>query len=426
MPLRRAALSWRLQPKSLRVMFRPDRGKLIEIKTHLRGICAAISAMKLTERPAPDVLWESLALPTDDGFKEDVSGCGAWVEHFIAPRSGLVVDLMVECLGLQRNIASRLVEFGAVHSSPIAPEIPTTANAGISEEVVQKLLESRALGMEALKKSGRWGNLSQKAQHTIQKTTRIQNDVMLDTYSYVRVHVCPKRFPIFHTINWRDRILVDGPDFLVLHKPPGLPVPPTVDNNIEHALQGAQQGLAADTELFITSRIDHATEGIVVVSKTRDFVRKFNALVQQKTSKGYSEGNQVGLRKWYRAVIRKPDGPITHGLVQHSALVKFKLSGMPYITLISPENQTRVTEGMKALPCEMFIHSSDSVKLNQHAQTLWNIGHDEELIELEIELITGRTHQIRAQLAALGHPILGDTLYRHLNSEEYRVVRVAS
>ena len=47
---------------------------------------------------------------------------------------------------------------------------------------------------------------------------------------------------------------------------------------------------------------------------------------------------------------------------------------------------------------------------------------------LELELVTGRTHQIRAHLSAIGHPILGDAIYRpkknflHFFSKRVKVV----
>jgi tRNA pseudouridine32 synthase/23S rRNA pseudouridine746 synthase len=50
----------------------------------------------------------------------------------------------------------------------------------------------------------------------------------------------------------------------------------------------------------------------------------------------------------------------------------------------------------------------------QASQTRWRCtGHDvaSQISRLELEPVTGRSHQLRVHLKALGHPILGDSLY---------------
>lgn len=46
------------------------------------------------------------------------------------------------------------------------------------------------------------------------------------------------------------------------------------------------------------------------------------------------------------------------------------------------------------------------------SRTRWRVlGHEGTTTRVELEPLTGRTHQLRVHLQALGHPILGDTLY---------------
>ncbi|WP_367026755.1 RluA family pseudouridine synthase [Methylococcus sp. ANG] len=46
--------------------------------------------------------------------------------------------------------------------------------------------------------------------------------------------------------------------------------------------------------------------------------------------------------------------------------------------------------------------------------TRWRIlGHETDATRVELEPVTGRSHQLRVHLAALGHPMLGDPLYGH-------------
>jgi hypothetical protein len=53
----------------------------------------------------------------------------------------------------------------------------------------------------------------------------------------------------------------------------------------------------------------------------------------------------------------------------------------------------------------------DKVALNEEAQRIYGCAH---AYEHGIRLLTGRTHQIRAQMAAIASPLLGDVMYQTL------------
>ena len=62
-------------------------------------------------------------------------------------------------------------------------------------------------------------------------------------------------------------------------------------------------------------------------------------------------------------------------------------------------------------------------RLGEAGARAWGLAPGAPAHECLIELLTGRTHQIRAQLSAAGCPLLGDSLYQPLACPELRQVR---
>ncbi|KAK9817741.1 hypothetical protein WJX72_001472 [[Myrmecia] bisecta] len=302
---------------------------------------------------------------------------GARVEHVTADQGGTLSSVIHQHLGLPEWFVRELIRFGAVYCCPVKPRLAAELAARMTPAQRAAYDVDRNAGMAI---HGRDPRLA--------IPQRALADVVLADWAYVRVHVHPKRFPAVYLVDWKERILCNGHDFVVINKPPGVQVAGTVDNQLECCLACAAQAICASDPLLVTHRLDSCTEGVVVLAKTRAFVQYFNGLLKR--------GNK--LRKFYRALSAAPPAP---GPMLHFVATGQRVKGLPTHTVAYDEE---VTGSQR---CELDVLQVERVALHGLARALWGEHAHESLLELK----TGRTHQIRVQFLAAGTPLLGDTLY---------------
>ena len=124
----------------------------------------------------------------------------------------------------------------------------------------------------------------------------------------------------------------------------------------------------------LVNRIDRNTSGIVIAAKTAEALRILNAKLKQRE-----------IHKYYLCIV--------HGRMERPEAL---LEG--YLEKNEAQNRVYISDRAK----------EGALSNRTHYRVLEARG---SLSLLEIELLTGRTHQIRAHLASIGHPLLGDGKY---------------
>jgi 23S rRNA pseudouridine955/2504/2580 synthase len=164
-------------------------------------------------------------------------------------------------------------------------------------------------------------------------------------------------------------IIYEDPHIMIIDKPSGI-----LSHRAKHLNEPDILSELSTKGYALISRLDYNTSGLLLLGKTPQSVSLLNRLSQSG-----------GIRKFYECIVigylMQPEALLEAYLIKDPRKATVQIAQTPY---------------------------QGSQKIRTHYKVIAESGG---LSHLEIELITGKTHQIRAHLASIGHPILGDPLY---------------
>jgi 23S rRNA pseudouridine1911/1915/1917 synthase len=178
-------------------------------------------------------------------------------------------------------------------------------------------------------------------------------------------------------------VIYEDEHLLVIDKPPLLTVHPTARYHKATVIKVLESIRPGET-LSLVHRLDRETSGILLVSRSRTADRAFKRLLEDKSIAAAKGADASDIVKTYLA--------ITWG-VPESGRISLPMDH-------DPDNPLRVK--MKVTSPGRGLEAHTDVEVLEQAQGYALVS---------CRLLTGRQHQIRVHLAAVGAPIVGDKLY---------------
>ena len=168
-----------------------------------------------------------------------------------------------------------------------------------------------------------------------------------------------------------DHIIYKNNQLIAFNKPSGIGVQP--DQTTDKSLVDLAS-IYTQSKVHVVHRLDRPASGVVLFPKTTKSLQHLNEQFKQRQ-----------IKKHYLAIVanppKEPSGTLKHFL-------------------------KKLNKGNKSIALDQPEADAKEAILHYHLR-----ASSERYHLLEIELVTGRHHQIRAQLAAIGSPIKGDVKY---------------
>lgn len=165
-------------------------------------------------------------------------------------------------------------------------------------------------------------------------------------------------------------VLYEDEEVLVIDKPANLSMMPDKgEGSVAERVAYLFYERKIESKVRFVTRLDKDTSGIVLIAK--------HAYAHGRLMKEDDRGN---IHKFYTALLK---GIVNEEVLIDKPILREKWEPKSYVDSKGKQARTRI------IP----IHSSETMSL------------------VKIELLTGRTHQIRVHAASIGHPVIGDPLY---------------
>ncbi len=195
------------------------------------------------------------------------------------------------------------------------------------------------------------------------------------------------------------KVLHEDSSIIVIEKPAGLAtqsanvLQPDCVSLIKEHIRKTDPNVKAEPYVGVIHRLDQPVAGILVFAKDQ----KAAAALSRQVTDGL-------MNKHYTAVVEGIiDSPEEKELVD--TMYKDAKAGRSVVSVKAPEG-SKLKEA----------------KLKYQTRSVMS---DKDMTVLSIDLITGRFHQIRAQLSHMGHPIVGDRKYGAVSSYPSGIALVA-
>lgn len=164
-------------------------------------------------------------------------------------------------------------------------------------------------------------------------------------------------------------IIFEDNEILIVNKPVGISTQSDADSG-----ESLLEILSKERNIFLVNRLDKRVSGLVIFAKTEKSQKILNSQIATRS-----------IQKFYKAIVKnqpsEQEATLTHWLLKDAKTKKSKAN-------------------------------SKEVKHSKKAELKYKVlNHSEKYYLLDIELFTGRFHQIRCQLSAIDCPILGDLKY---------------